>query len=214
MNISSSQNSRAVMLAKDLKRKGISDEYVLAAIATVPREQFVDENMAGMAYLDKPLPIAEGQTISQPYTVARQTELLQLEPGDKVLEIGTGSGYQTAILCEMGAEVYTIERYRELYLIAKERLDRLDFNLQLFHGDGYEGLPEHAPFDKILITAAPEEVPEKLKKQLRIGGWMVLPLGTRQGQQMIIVKRTDENQYSQTSYGEFIFVPMQKGIKG
>jgi protein-L-isoaspartate(D-aspartate) O-methyltransferase len=210
---SSLNNIKAVMLAKDLKSRGIRDERVLAAIAAVDREQFVDESMAEFAYLDKPLPIEEGQTISQPYTVAFQSELLQLKPGEKVLEIGTGSGYQAAVLCEMGAEVYSIERYRELYLKAKERLNRLGYTPQLFHGDGYEGLPELAPFDKILITAAPEEIPEKLKEQLRVGGWMVLPLGGRMGQKMTVIKRTSEEKYRQTTHGDFIFVPMQKGTE-
>ena len=209
----SAQNKKAEALAKDLKRKGIRDERVLAAIAKIPREQFVDKSMAEYAYLDRPLPIEEGQTISQPYTVAFQTELLQLKPGEKVLEIGTGSGYQAAVLCEMEAEVYSIERYRDLYFLAKERLHRLGYSPQLFFGDGYEGLPEMAPFDKILITAAPEEIPEKLKEQLRIGGWMVLPLGGRQGQKMIVVRRTGEDSYSRTSHGDFIFVPMQKGTE-
>lgn len=212
-NASQGKYKKAEKLAKELKRKGIRDERVLAAIATVPREQFVDERMAAFAYLDKPLPIEEGQTISQPYTVAFQTELLHLKPGEKVLEIGTGSGYQAAVLCEMGVAVYSIERYHELYLLAKERLFRLGYTPQLFYGDGYQGLPDHVPFDKILITAAPEEIPEKLKEQLHIGGWMVLPLGGRQGQKMTIVKRTDEDRYSQTTHGDFIFVPMQKGTE-
>ena len=206
-------NEKAEELAKDLKRKGIRDERVLAAIAKIPREQFVDKRMAEYAYLDQPLPIGAGQTISQPYTVAFQTELLQLKPGEKVLEIGTGSGYQAAVLCEMGADVYSIERYQELYLLAKERLHRLGYTPQLFHGDGYEGLPELSPFDKILLTAAPAEIPEKLKEQLRIGGWMVVPLGGRQGQKMTVVKRTGEERYSQTTHGDFIFVPMQKGTE-
>lgn len=212
-DISQNKNEKAEKLAKELKRKGIRDEWVLAAIASIPREQFVDASMAEFAYLDRPLPIEKEQTISQPYTVAFQTELLQLQPGEKVLEIGTGSGYQAAVLCEMGAEVYSIERYQELYLSAKETLNKLGYYPNLFFGDGYEGLPDYAPFDKILITAAPEKMPEKLKSQLRVGGWMVLPLGGRQGQKMTVVKRTGENRFSQTTHGDFIFVPMQKGTE-
>src|SRR5690554_844689 len=209
----SRQMTEAAKLAKQLEQKGISDQLVLKAIANVPRHEFVDEELRGAAYIDRPLPIERGQTISQPYTVAYQSELLQLKPGEKVLEIGTGSGYQAAVLCEMGADVYSIERYQGLYFTAKERLNRLGYYPRLFFGDGYEGLPEHAPFDKILITAAPEEIPEKLKEQLRVGGWMVLPLGGRMGQKMTVIKRTSEEKYRQTTHGDFIFVPMQKGTE-
>lgn len=202
---------KAEKLARELRNKGIKDMAVLAAIARIPREAFVDEALADMAYLDRPLPIEAGQTISQPYTVARQTELLQLKPGNKVLEIGTGSGYQTALLCEMGVEVYSIERYQELYRRAKKRLNDMGYFPHLFHGDGYEGLPDHAPFDKILITAAPEEIPPKLKEQLRIGGMMVLPLGGRDQQQMTLVRRVEETRYKSTTHGYYLFVPMQKG---
>ena len=204
---------RAEELARELRNKGISDKAVLAAISKIPREAFVDEALAEMAYLDRPLPIESGQTISQPYTVARQTELLQLEPGDKVLEIGTGSGYQAAVLCEMGVEVYSIERYLELYETAKETLSRLGYFPKLYHGDGYEGVPEEAPFDKILITAAPEAIPPKLKEQLRVGGRMVLPLGGRDRQQMTVVKRVSETRYRTSTHGDYIFVPMKKGTE-
>ena len=203
----------AEKLARELQDKGIRDKAVLAAIASIPREAFVDEALAEMAYLDRPLPIAEGQTISQPYTVARQTELLQLEPGDRVLEIGTGSGYQAAVLCEMGVELYSIERYEELFQTARKTLNRLGYFPKLYHGDGYEGLPEEAPFDKILITAAPEVIPPKLKEQLRVGGRMVLPLGGRERQQMTVVKRVSENSFSTTTHGDYIFVPMKKGTE-
>lgn len=204
---------KAEKLARKLRDKGIRNKAVLAAIARIPREAFVGEELAEMAYLDRPLPIGEGQTISQPYTVARQTELLELEPGDRVLEIGTGSGYQAAVLCEMGVELYSIERYEELYQTARETLNRLGYFPKLYHGDGYEGLPGEAPFDKILITAAPETIPPKLKEQLRVGGRMVLPLGGRDRQQMTVVKRVNETRYSTSTHGDYIFVPMKKGTE-
>lgn len=200
-------------LAEGLKRKGISDKRVVAAIENVPRHLFIDERLAEYAYLDRPLPIEKGQTISQPYTVAFQTELLKLKPGEKVLEIGTGSGYQAAVLCEMDAEVYSIERFRELYLKAKETLNKLGYYPHLFFGDGFEGLPQHAPFDKILVTAAPEKIPEKLLNQLKIGGWMVVPVGGRQGQKMTVIKRTGNHKFRESEHGDFIFVPMQKGTE-
>lgn len=210
---SENNNDRARKLAGELKRKGISDKRVLEAIGKIPRHAFVDESLSDFAYLDRPLPIERGQTISQPYTVAFQTELLQLKPGEKILEIGTGSGYQAAVLCEMDAEVYSIERHKELYLKAKNTLNELGYYPMLFFGDGFEGLPEHAPFDKILITAAPEERPEKLLKQLRIGGWMVAPVGGRQGQKMTVIRRADTDTFSESEHGNFIFVPMQEGTE-
>ena len=212
-NITQNNIPEAQKLAQDLKRKGIKDERVLAAIAHIPRHSFIDKSLREQAYLDRPLPIQKEQTISQPYTVAFQTELLQLKPGEKVLEIGTGSGYQAAVLCEMGAEVYSIERFQELHLAAKETLNKLGYHPHLFFGDGYEGLPAQAPFDKILITAAPEKVPEKLKQQLKIGGWMVVPLGGRQGQKMMVIRRVSENKFTETEHGDFIFVPMQEGTE-
>lgn len=209
----SQQTTEAIKLSKQLEQKGIADPLVLKAIATVPRHEFVDEKIIGSAYLDRPLPIEKGQTISQPYTVAYQSQLLRIKPGEKVLEIGTGSGYQAAILCEMGAEVYSIERFEELYLSAKKILNSLDYYPHLFYGDGYEGLPDSAPFDKILVTAAPEEIPQKLIYQLRVGGWMVVPVGGRSGQKMTIIKRTGEDSFEESLHGDFIFVPMQKGIE-
>lgn len=209
----SRQMTEAAKLAKQLEQKGILDQLVLKAIANVPRHEFVDEELRGAAYIDRPLPIERGQTISQPFTVAYQSELLRIKPGEKVLEIGTGSGYQAAILCEMGADVYSIERYEELYLSAKKRLNSLGYFPHLFYGDGYEGLPDDAPFDKILVTAAPDKVPEKLMYQLRIGGWMVVPVGGRSGQKMTIIKRTGEESFKESLHGDFIFVPMQKGVE-
>lgn len=205
------QNDKAKKLAEELGRKGISDKRVLAAIAKVPRHSFIDKQLSSYAYQDRPLPIGSGQTISQPFTVAYQTELLQLKPGEKVLEVGTGSGYQAAVLCEMDAEVYSIERYYNLYQSAKETLNKLGYYPNLFFGDGFEGLSGHAPFDKILITAAPEKVPEKLLRQLRVGGWMVAPVGGRSGQKMTIIRRVSENQFKESEHGDFIFVPMQEG---
>lgn len=213
MDTSQHPNNEARKLAEGLKRKGISDKRVLAAIGNVPRHLFIDERLAEYAYLDRPLPIEKGQTISQPYTVAFQTELLQLKPGEKVLEIGTGSGYQAAVLCEMGADVYSIERYQELHLQAKETLNKLGYYPRLFFGDGFEGLPQHAPFDKILVTAAPEKTPEKLLNQLKIGGWMVAPIGGRQGQRMTVIKRISNDKFRESEHGDFIFVPMQEGTE-
>lgn len=201
----------AKRLAGELKRKGIKDERVLTAIENVPRHLFIDEKLLEHAYQDRPLPIEKGQTISQPYTVAYQTQLLGLKPGEKVLEIGTGSGYQAAILCEIGVEVYSIERHQQLYLTAKETLNKLGYHPNLFYGDGFEGLPEHAPFDKILLTAAPPEIPKKLLQQLRVGGWMVGPLGGRMGQKMTKIERIGEEEFRESEHGDFIFVPMQKG---
>ena len=205
--------SEAIKLAKQLERKGISDKLVLKAIASVPRHEFVDANIREYAYIDRALPIERNQTISQPYTVAYQSELLKLKPGEKVLEIGTGSGYQAAILCEMGAEVYSIERYEELHNSSKKKLNSLGYYPNLFYGDGYEGLPNHAPFDKILITAAPKKVPEKLLQQLKIGGWMVVPVGGRVAQKMTIIRRTGEDRFEESIHGDFIFVPMEKGTE-
>ncbi|MDO5523616.1 MAG: protein-L-isoaspartate(D-aspartate) O-methyltransferase [Bacteroidia bacterium] len=213
INSSQKNRSEAGKLAEALRKKGISDKRVLTAIGNISRHEFIDENLRDFAYLDRPLPIEKGQTISQPFTVAYQSELLQLKPGEKVLEIGTGSGYQAAVLCEMGADVYSIERHQELHETAKETLRKQGYHPQLFFGDGYEGLPEHAPFDKILITAAPEKVPEKLKQQLKIGGWMVLPLGGRHGQKMTIVKRESETRFTESVHGDFIFVPMVEGTE-
>ena len=197
-----------------LREKGIRDERVLAAIAAVPRHIFVEEALASRAYEDTALPLGFSQTISQPFIVARMIEVLRAgrELG-RTLEVGAGCGYQAAVLCEMDAEVYSIERFQELYRTAKETLNKLGYHPHLFFGDGYEGLPNEAPFDKILITAAPEKVPEKLKQQLKIGGWMVVPLGGRQGQKMMVIKRVSENKFTETEHGDFIFVPMQEGTE-
>lgn len=198
-------------LVEGLRRKGIIDEEVLRAINTVPRHDFMDPAFLNHAYIDKAFPISSGQTISQPYTVAVQTELLRVKKRDKILEIGTGSGYQCAILAEMGAKVYTIERYRELYLKAQRTLTSLGYTADFFYGDGYEGKPQYGPFDGIIITAATKEIPEKLPRQLKIGGRMVIPLGNSNSQVMTLVIRKSEDDFEYSSHGNFIFVPMLKG---
>ncbi len=199
-------------LVEELRRKGITDEEVLRAINTVPRHDFMDPAFLNHAYIDKAFPISSGQTISQPYTVAVQTSLLKVKKRDKILEIGTGSGYQAAILAEMGARVYTIERFRELYLKAQAIVLKLGYSVDFFFGDGYEGKPQYGPFDGIVITAAAPEVPEKLLSQLKIGGRLVVPLGSSDSQIMTLVVRSGENKFDYSSHGCFIFVPMLRGV--
>jgi protein-L-isoaspartate(D-aspartate) O-methyltransferase len=198
-------------LVDELRRKGITDEGVLTAINKVPRHDFMDHAFLDHAYFDKAFPISSGQTISQPYTVAVQTELLHVKKRDKILEIGTGSGYQAAILAEMGAKVYTIERFRELYLKAQRTLTSLGYAADFFFGDGYEGKPQYGPFDGIIITAATPEIPEKLPPQLKIGGRLVVPLGTSISQVMTLVIRKGEDEFEYSSHGNFVFVPLLKG---
>jgi len=198
-------------LVEELRRKGITDEEVLRAISKVPRHDFMDPAFLNHAYIDKAFPISSGQTISQPYTVAVQTQLLQVKKRDKILEIGTGSGYQAAVLAEMGAKVYTIERYRELYLKAQAIFLSLGYNADFFYGDGNEGKPQYGPFDGIIITAATAEIPEKLPKQLKIGGRLVIPIGNSISQVMTLVIRNGEDNFEYSSHGSFVFVPLLKG---
>lgn len=198
-------------LVADLRLKGISDEEVLRAIETVPRHLFMDHAFFIHAYVDKAFPITSGQTISQPYTVAVQTSLLRLKKRDKILEIGTGSGYQAAILAEMGAKVFTIERYRELYLKAQRILTSLGYSADFFYGDGYEGKPQYGPFDGILITAAAPEVPKGLLQQLKNGGRLIVPVGSSGSQVMTVVERTGTDSFEYSEHGNFVFVPMLKG---
>jgi len=198
-------------LVEDLRKKGIADEEVLRAMDIVPRHIFMDPAFLIHAYVDKAFPISSGQTISQPYTVAIQTSLLQVKRRDKILEIGTGSGYQTAILAEMGAKVYTIERYRELYLKAQVTLASLGYSADFFYGDGYEGKPQYGPYDGIVITAAAEEIPDALLKQLKTGGRLVVPLGSSGSQVMTLVTRTGEDAFDYSSHGNFVFVPLLRG---
>ena len=198
-------------LVEELRRKGITDEEVLRAINAVPRHDFMDPAFLNHAYTDKAFPISAGQTISQPYTVAVQTQLLQVKKRDKILEIGTGSGYQCAILAEMGAKVYTIERYRELYLKAQRTLLALGYSADFFYGDGYEGKPQYGPYDGIVITAATPEIPDKLLRQLKAGGRLVVPLGNSISQVMTLVICKGEDDFEYSSHGSFVFVPMIKG---
>jgi len=198
-------------LIDSIRTKGIRHEEVLEAMNRVPRHIFMDSSFINFSYTDKAFPIAAGQTISQPYTVAFQTELLDVKRHMKVLEVGTGSGYQTAVLLELGARVFTIERQRELFLRAQKTLGELNYHAKFFYGDGYEGLPAFAPFDRILVTAAAPEVPEKLLEQLAVGGILVLPEGDRFGQKMIRVVRTSEADHTRTEHGYFSFVPLLRG---
>lgn len=199
-------------LVDEIRNKGISDECVLKAVNAVPRHLFMDNSFVGFAYVDKAFPISAGQTISQPFTVAFQTEALQIKRFEKVLEVGTGSGYQAAVLCELGVSLYTIERQRSLYDFARVLLPKLGYHPQFFYGDGYLGLPTYGPFDKIIVTAGAESVPARLKEQLAIGGRMVIPVGGRQVQVMKIIVRTGENEYSEQEAGNFVFVPLLPGV--
>ncbi len=200
-------------LVNTLRSKGINDEAVLAAIEAIPRHFFRDLACDKIAYEDRAFPIGEGQTISQPYTVAYQTQLLQIEPRNKVLEIGTGSVYQASILAEMGAAVFTIERQKKLYdknITSYPFLSKYK-NIKFFYGDGYKGLPTFGPFDKILITAAAPLVPKDLVDQLKPNGILVLPLGNDEKQTMTrITKQVDGSLYEE-QFDDFIFVPMLKG---
>lgn len=195
-------------LVEELRKKGISDEKVLSAIATVKRHYFFDETFWNQAYLDKAFPIGEGQTISQPYTVAYQSELLHIKKGDVVLEIGTGCGYQTCILIELGAKVFTIERQEKLYLRTKQVLPYIGYKADFFCGDGSRGIAEHSPYDKIIVTAGAPLVPEILLKQLKIGGILVIPVGDAKEQKMVTVLRVSENDFDKIILDTFRFVPL------
>ena len=198
-------------LVDEIRRKGIHDERVLEAIRKVPRHLFMDSGFINFAYKDQAFPIGSGQTISQPYTVAFQTELLDVRPLDKVLEIGTGSGYQAAVLVEMGARVYTIERQKELYLKVQMQLPKMGYKPSFFYGDGYQGLPTYGPFDRILITAAAPEIPATLIEQLKTGGKMVVPVGGSGSQVMTLVEKNGPGDFTTQEKGWFVFVPMIKG---
>ncbi len=195
-------------LIKELGERGIKDQRILDAFDAVPRHYFLDNAFAEQAYSNTAFQIGSGQTISHPYTVAFQTELLNISKGDKILEIGSGSGFQTSILCEMGAKVFSIERHKELHLKAKAILRHLNFNARLSFGDGYKGLPVFAPFDKIIITCGAPDIPEALLDQLKIGGVMVIPIGEGAEQQMKRITKVAEREIEVEDFGVFKFVPM------
>ncbi len=200
-------------LVDQVKSKGILDQRILDAMLKIPRHAFMDSSFLKFAYQDQAFPIASGQTISQPYTVAFQTELIKLEIHQKVLEVGTGSGYQAAILAELGARVYTVERIRKLYQEAQVIHRELGYQVKFFLGDGNMGLPSYAPFDRILITAATPSIPEALKQQLIIGGILVAPVGQGDNQIMTKCVRTGTDTFDITTHGNFIFVPMKTGLE-
>lgn len=201
-------------LIEQLRTKGITDSQVLEAMNTIPRHFFLDSALDEIAYEDRAFPISEGQTISQPYTVAYQTQLLQIKPNEKVLEIGTGSAYQATILAEMGAKVFTIERQKKLYEKARNfALCSKYPGIKIFYGDGYEGLPTFAPFDKVIITAAAPVIPPKLLGQLRMGGVMVVPLDEDHFQRMLRVTKNMDGSFTEESFDNFSFVPMLAGRK-
>lgn len=195
-------------LALELKEKGIQDNEVLKAINRVPRHFFMDSAFLNHAYEDKAFPIGDDQTISQPYTVAFQTQLLELDRGDKILEIGTGSGYQAAVLGELCDKVYSIERQKRLYLRSKRLLGKMKYKVACFYGDGYKGKPDQAPFDKIIITCGAPEIPKTLLGQLKIGGWMIIPVGKGNSQVMKKIVRVSATNFKAQDYGVFSFVPM------
>lgn len=197
---------RRKQLVKILIEKGIRDRAVLKAIGKVPRHLFLDSSFEEYAYQDKPFPIAAGQTISQPFTVAFQSQLLALKPGDKILEVGTGSGYQAAVLCEMGAKVFTIERQKALFDYTRPLLTKMGYRLKMVFGDGYKGLPQDAPFQGIIVTAGAPHIPQALRDQLVSGGRLVIPVGQNQQEMKVLTKK--EGGWEEENHGAFRFVPL------
>lgn len=200
-------------LISELKDKGIKDSRILEAFFEIPRHYFIDGTFAEWAYKDVPFNIGEDQTISQPYTVAFMTELLEVKPKDKILEVGTGSGFQACLLAYLGAKVYSIERIEKLFSKTSALLPKIGFGqIRLFLGDGYDGLPKFAPFDKIIVTAGAEVMPEKLLEQLGVGGIAVIPIGKDGSQVMTKVIKKSKHEYDVQEYGDFVFVPMLQGV--
>lgn len=212
MNDSFRHKGMRKRLVETISQKGISDKAVLKAINAIPRHFFLDKAFEEQAYEDKAFPIDELQTISQPYTVAYQSQLLGIQKRDKVLEIGTGSGYQAAVLATLGARVYTVERHEVLYTKAQKMFQQLGLlGIRTYHADGYKGLGEFAPFDKILVTAAAPNIPDTLLKQLKLGGILVIPVGDNSSQQMLRITRVEKEDFKQEKFDNFKFVPMLPG---
>ncbi|HKK82375.1 MAG TPA: protein-L-isoaspartate(D-aspartate) O-methyltransferase [Prolixibacteraceae bacterium] len=198
-------------LVETVAGKGITDPLVLDAIGRVPRHLFMESSFVKFAYKDQAFPIGAGQTISQPYTVAFQTQLLNAPSNSKILEVGTGSGYQAAVLLEIGAQVFTIERQRELYVKVQQVLPKIGYHPRFFFGDGYKGLPTYGPFDGIVVTAGAPYIPDDLKQQLNVGARLVIPVSKDEHQVMTVVERVSENKFDEKQYGMFSFVPLLKG---
>ena len=196
------------LLVEELGKMGIEQTSILDAFIAIPRHYFLDLAFDEQAYTNMAFQIGSGQTISHPYTVAFQTQLLSVAKGDKMLEIGTGSGFQTCILCQMGAKVFSVERHMDLHIKAKSIITFFNFNANLSFGDGYKGIPSHAPFDKILVTCGAPEIPQLLISQLKIGGLMVIPVGEGDEQKMLRITKLDAEQYKVEEFGTFKFVPM------
>jgi protein-L-isoaspartate(D-aspartate) O-methyltransferase len=201
------QGKRKILI-DELKQMGISNQGILEAFYKVPRHFFMDLALDDLAYTNGAFQIGSGQTISHPYTVAFQTQLLEITPKMKVLEIGTGSGFQTCILSELKTKVYSIERHQELHLKAEQIIRHLKYDARLKYGDGFAGWPSYSPFDRILVTCGAPEIPEALMQQLAIGGIMVIPVGEGVEQKMLKIVRSDENKYLREEFGTFKFVPM------
>lgn len=195
-------------LVRELSDRGIKSKQVLDCFEAIPRHYFLDNAFAEQAYSNTAFQIGSGQTISHPYTVAFQTELLDIQKGEKILEIGSGSGFQTCVLCEMGAKVFSIERHKELHLKAKNIVRHLKYNARLSFGDGYKGLPTFAPFDKIIITCGAPDIPEELVNQMKIGGVMIIPIGEGVEQQMKKIVKVSDSEITIEDFGVFKFVPM------
>ena len=200
-------------LVDTIVEKGITNQSVIAAIGKIPRHLFMESGFVKFAYKDQAFPIGAGQTISQPYTVAFQSQLLNVKSNDKILEVGTGSGYQAAVLLELGAQVFSIERQKELYVKVQQLLPSLGYHPRFFYGDGYKGLPTYGPFDGIIVTAGAPFIPDDLKQQLKIGARMVIPVDRGVHQMMIVLERLSENEFDEQHFGNFSFVPLLKGTE-